>query len=120
MIVVPADRNLGAMALTRSQQMARIRVLQQTFSTVDGQSVDQWASNFRRDLNPDRELEIWERIAKAYEEYCSKRDLSLGAKKEVYSAILLRSMAPAIEVIPRLDLKFISKRDAIEAMRGFE
>ena len=73
--------------------MARVRKLQAVFVEVDGQPVEQWVDNFKRDLDPDHELDIWEMMAKAYTAYCSKRTLTPEAKKEVYKVVLLRSMA---------------------------
>jgi len=105
-------------------QMDRIRALQKVFLEVDGQSVDQWADNFKRDLNPDRELEVWEKMSKAYTGYCAERDLDLETKKEVYKVVLLRSMASEAEVLQRLELKstelkHLSKEDAAEIMHGY-
>ena len=102
------------------EQMARIRSLQETFFEVDGLSVEKWVDNFKRDLNPDRELATWERMARAYKEYCSSHDIELDAKKEVFRVILFRSMAPPEEVLQRIELKVISREDAVEAMKGFE
>jgi len=99
--------------------MERVRRLQAVFIEVDGQSVEQWVDNFKRDLNPDRELDIWEAIAKAYTAYCSKRTLSPEAKREVYKVVLLRSMAPESDVLERLELKVLTKDDAVAVMQGF-
>ena len=101
------------------EQMERARKLQTVFVEVDGQSVEQWVDNFKRDLNPDRELDIWETMAKAYTAYCSKRTLSPEAKKEVYKVVLLRSMAPEKDVLERLELKVLTKEEAAAVMRGF-
>lgn len=100
-------------------QMARIRKLQAVFVEVDGQSVEEWADGFKRDLNPDRELVIWERMGKAYTGYCSKRTLTPEAKKEVFRVVLLRSMASEEDVLGRLELKVLTKNEAIEIMRDF-
>jgi hypothetical protein len=102
-----------------AEQMERVRKLQAVFVEVDGQSVEQWVDNFKRDLNPDRELEIWESMAKAYTAYCSKRTLSPEVKKEVFEVILLRSMAPEKDVLERLELKVLTKDEAVAVMRGF-
>ncbi len=101
------------------EQITRIESLHKTFFEVDGQSIDKWTDDFKRDLNPDSELAIWERMAKAYNGYCSQRDLKLDAKKEVYKVILLRSMASQEDVLQRLELKILSKDDAIEIMKDF-
>lgn len=101
------------------EQLARVRALQSIFVEVDGQSVDQWVDNFKRDLNPDRELAIWEKMAGAYTSYCTKRDLPVESKKEVYKVVLLRSMASEDDVLKRLELKILSKDDAVEITKGF-
>jgi hypothetical protein len=99
--------------------MARIRTLQATFVEVDGQAVDQWVDNFKRDADPDRELRVWERMAKAYRAYCDGKKLSLEAKKDVYRIVLLRSMASEQDVLERVKLKGLSRDDAIEVMKGY-
>ena len=101
------------------EQMERVRKLQSVFVEVDGQSVEQWVDGFKRDLNPDSELDIWETMAKAYTAYCSKRTLSPEAKKEVYKVVLLRSMASERDVLDRLQLKVLTKDEAVAVMRGF-
>lgn len=101
-------------------QMQRIASLQKVFGEIDGQTVDQWADNFKRDLNPDSELAIWERMATAYSRYCDKHQpLTLDAKKEVYKVVLLRSMASPEDVMAKLELTILSKQDARDVMEGF-
>jgi len=100
-------------------QLARIRTLRGTFREVDEQPLEEWIDNFKRDLDPDRELRVWEQMAKAYQGFCDKRQLSREAKKEVYRVVLQRSMTPEREVLQRLRLKELSSEDAKEIMRGF-
>lgn len=101
------------------EQMARIRSLQATFAEVDGQTVEKWVDDFKRDADPDQELEVWERMAKAYRAYCDGRKLSPEAKKDVYRVVLLRSMAPEKDVLERGKLKELSREEAIAVMKGF-
>ncbi|MFN7289881.1 MAG: hypothetical protein ACK5YR_09105 [Pirellula sp.] len=101
------------------EQTERIKVLQQTFVEIDGQTIDQWIDSFKRDLNPDKELAIWERMARAYTAFCHSRELSLDEKKEAYKIVLLRSMASPEDVLARIELKLISKIDAEIIMSGF-
>jgi hypothetical protein len=101
------------------EQMSRIVALQAIFVEVDGQSVEQWAGNFKRDLNPDKELDVWERIAKAYSSYCKGRSLSPVAKKDAYRVALLRSMASEEEVLRRIQLEALSRDEAIAVMKDF-
>lgn len=101
------------------EQMARIRALQEVFVELDGQTVQQWVDSFKRDVDPDRELQIWERMAKAYRAYCDGKQLSVAAKNDVYGVVLLRSMASEKEVLERVNLTELSRDDAITVMRGF-
>lgn len=100
-------------------QMERVRTLQKVFVEVDGKSVDEWVDNFKRDLDPERELAIWEKMSSAYSAYCDDRDLSVEAKKEVYKVVLLRSMASEADVLQRLELSVLSQDDAKEIMMGY-
>lgn len=101
------------------EQMSRIRTLQGVFVEVDGQTVEQWADNFKRDGDPDKELRIWERMAKAYRTYCDGKQLSAAAKMDVYRVVLLRSMASEQDVLERVKLNELSRDDAILVMKGF-
>jgi hypothetical protein len=101
------------------EQMSRIRALRATFVDVDGQTVEQWVDNFKRDADPDKELRIWERMAKAYRKYCDGKDLSAGKKKEVYRVVLLRSMASEQDVLQRAKLKELSREDVLDVMKGY-
>jgi hypothetical protein len=101
------------------EQMARIRALQAVFVEVDGQTVEKWVDNFKRDADPDKELRVWERMAKAYRTYCEGKKLSVAAKKDVYRVVLLRSMASEQDVLERVNLNELSRDDAIAVMKGF-
>ena len=102
-----------------SKQLGRIAAIRKVFAEIDSQTADQWADNFKRDLNPDNELAIWERMAKAYSLYCDKRQLTLDGKKEVYKIILLRSMASPDDVLARVKLAILSEQEARDVMSGF-
>lgn len=99
--------------------MERIRALQSVFADVDASSIEKWADGFKRDIDPERELEVWERIAAAYKAYCDGKNLSLDAKKDVHSLLLLRSMAPTDEVLNRIQLKELSKEQATAVLKTF-
>ncbi len=101
------------------EQMARIRALQVVFVEMDGLTVERWVDNFKRDVNPELELRVWERIARAYRAYCDGRQLSAAARKDVYRVALLRSMASERDVLERVELEALSRDEAIEVMKGF-
>ena len=100
-------------------QLARIRALHITFAEVDPNPLEKWVDNFKRDADPDRELEVWERMARAYRRYCETRPLSPEAKRDVFRVVLLRSTAPEQEVLEKVKLKTLSRDEAAEIMKGY-
>ncbi|HEX8912745.1 MAG TPA: hypothetical protein VF796_10335 [Humisphaera sp.] len=102
------------------EQLDRIARLQETFAEVDPSPMDVWIDNFKRDRDPDRELRVWEQMARAYSAFTSSRPLTLAEKKEAFGIVLARSGAPTDQVLPGLRLKHISRSDAAEIMRHFE
>ena len=102
-----------------AEQLQRIAAIRETFVEIDDQTIEQWVDNFKRDLNPDNELAIWERMAKAYSRYCDTHQLDLDIKKEVYKVVLLRSMTSPNDVIAKLELTKLSEQDARDVMAEF-
>ena len=96
--------------------MNRARRLQKTFSEIDPSSLEKWVDDFRRDVDPDNELKIWEQMATAYETVLASRNLSLDGKREVYGVLLVRSGAPDEEVLKRVKLKVLTEKDAREIL----
>lgn len=101
------------------EQMERIRALQATFAEVDPSSLEKWADGFKRDADPDNELQIWEHIANVYREYCRGKQLSVIAKKDVHTLLLLRSMAPSDEVLKQVKLKELSRDEAAAVLKAY-
>jgi hypothetical protein len=99
--------------------LERVRYLQSVFREVDPTPVEKWIEDFRRDANPDREIAIWEGMAKPYELFTASREMSLEAKKEAYGVVLMRSGALDDEVLKHLDLKTLTKQDAKQIMALF-
>lgn len=100
-------------------QMKRIERVQNIFNEVDPSPLDKWVEDFRRDINPENELKIWENMASVFATFTASRDLSLDAKKEVFQVVLMRSGAPDTEVTKHLKLKVLTEGDAKEVMALF-
>lgn len=101
------------------EQLRRIKKLHETFAEVDTSSLEKWIDNFKRDADPDSEIAIWERVANAYINYCSKRQLTLEAKGDVFQALVLRSMTSDEEAVKNLNLKVLSAEEARKIMREY-
>jgi len=67
--------------------------------------------DFKRDLDPEGNIKIWEDMEVAYNSYCTNRELPLETRKEVFKIVLMRSMMPDAEVLARLDLKHVPSND---------
>jgi hypothetical protein len=65
----------------------RIKRLRSVFKEVSPDSLEKWLEDFRRDLHPDREVWVWERMAKLFVRHTTPTD-TLGRKKEVFSLVL--------------------------------
>src|SRR2546426_4100267 len=101
------------------EQMNRVKRLQKTFSEADPSPLEKWVEDFKRDVNPDNELKIWEAMATAYETFTASRNLTLDAKKEVFQVVLLRSGEPEEQVLQHLKLTALTQKDAREIMALF-
>jgi len=101
------------------EQLRRIKKLHETFAEVDSSSLEKWIDNFKRDVNPDSEIAVWERIANAYTNYCSRRGLTLESKDDVFQALLLRSMTSDEEAVKTLKLKALSADEARKIMKAY-
>ena len=102
------------------EQLERVAKLHRMFSEVDSSPLEKWIDNFKRELDPDSELALWERMASAYTGYCSRRNLSLEAKQDVYQVVLLRSTTPDAEkMLDYLNLKVLTPEEARDLMKSF-
>jgi hypothetical protein len=119
--VAPASPEPGAIKHIglSPNQMERIHKLRNTLAEVYHSPIEKWVDNFKQDSDPDKELAVWERIADSYTRYCSKRLLSIEAKKDVFQLLLLRSMAPEREVLNRIKLKTLTVDQAKETLKEF-
>jgi hypothetical protein len=112
----PLQPNSKQTGQLQEEQLLRIKTLQQTFAEVDESPLDEWIDNFKRDADPNREIMIWERIAEAYTRYCSQHPLTIEAKKEVHSMLLIRSMVSEEEALKQIKPKLLTIADAKEIM----
>ena len=91
--------------------LARIKAVHETFADVDETPLEKWIDDFKRDLDPESNIRIWEDTQIAYNSYCKDRNLTLEVRKEVFKIVLLRSMMSDNDVLERLELKHVSLDD---------
>ena len=97
--------------------MQRIAAVQKVFAEVDSTPPEKWIEDFKRDMNPDRELAIWEAMAAAYSKQNSAKAFSLPQRKELFGVLLTGSGASEDEAIKHLKLKVLSEDEARSALR---
>ena len=102
-----------------SEQIKKITKIHSIFKEVDTTSLENVITNFKRDLNPNSEIDIWLQMANAYESYMSGKNRTLEQKKEIYKLILSRSMMSSEEVLENLELKEMSQPEAKEVLSHY-
>ena len=100
-------------------QISRIKILQKTFEQVDPTPLEKWLEDFKRDLRPDREIEIWEAMAQTYIEFESKPSITIPMKREAFKLLILRSGISTKETLERVQLKHLSRSQAEEILRRY-
>ena len=99
--------------------LTRIKSVHATFADVDGTPLDKWIDDFKRDLDPEGNISIWEDMEVAYDSYCKNRDLPLDTRKEVFKVVLMRSMMSDDDVLARLELEHITIDDVKSILAAY-
>ncbi len=87
----------------------RIQAITDVFEHVDGISYDQAVDLYRRDMNPEPNIVIYEEMARVFTAYCSKKCETFEEEKEVYRALLIISMFQPEDVIDQLQPKILDQ-----------
>ena len=53
--------------------LKRIRATTDTFERIDGMSYEQAVDLYKRDLDPEANLVLWEEVVRAHKIFCQKR-----------------------------------------------
>jgi len=98
--------------------LIRIKTLNRLLEDVLPVPLDETVDNFRRDLHPERELIIWERIASAYLDVVGdRRAMTLDECKEVLGVLLHISTAAPLEEV--LERSTMSRQDFEQVARAY-
>lgn len=62
--------------------VARIGNVARIFQEVSGRPAAEWAKDFQRDRDPEKEVAVWEAMAAAYSIFTKERGLTLEARRE--------------------------------------
>ncbi|WP_158978976.1 hypothetical protein [Cellulophaga sp. L1A9] len=102
-------------------QLAHIKRIQQTFEEVYPISLEETIKNFKRDLHPDNEIDIWLAMANAYEPFATANAGAekLALRKEAYKLVLMRSMMPDKQAISNARLIVLSEIEAQAILKNY-
>jgi hypothetical protein len=98
------------------QQLNRLRTVQATLAEVDASPLEKWIDDFKRDVNPDLEIAIYEAIAHAYQTFCSARPRTPAQKQDAYGLLLERSGTTDDNALRNYKLKALTIVDARELL----
>lgn len=90
------------------QLLKRIRATTDVFEKIDGLSYEKAVDLYKRDLNPEENLVLWEEMARGYTSFCKTRCTTAMERMDVYRALLLRSMFEEQEAVQRTQPKVLS------------
>lgn len=96
-----------------------LRGLKRALDLVHPMTLEEWEDGFRRDMNPEREIAIWMRIASAYRHCTVGRHYSIQQRIDFFNVILACSCNPTKHVLKVARFSAISKKQAAMAIRVF-
>jgi len=97
--------------------LKRIKATTDTFEKIDGLSYEQAVDLYKRDLDPESNLVLWEEMVRAYKIFCAKRCTTMPEQTDVYRSLLLRTMFSEDESINRSKLNVLSVNEARSVMK---
>ena len=104
------------------EQLEKIGFIQETFNEVFPVSLDETITNFKRDQNPDSEINIWLNMAETFKLFASENSgiEKLEARKEAFKLILTRSMMSEKETINSSELKLLTEKEIKDILSNYK
>ncbi len=97
--------------------LKRIRATTETFEKIDGVTYEQAVDLYKRDLDPESNLVLWEEMVRAYKTFCKSCCSTKPEQMDVYRSLLLRSMFSEDESLKRSKLSVLTGDEARTAMK---
>lgn len=97
--------------------LKRIKATTDIFEPIDGVSFEKAVDLYKRDVNPEENLVLWEEMVHAYKIFCKGRCTSPAERMDVYRSLLLRSMFSDQDALKQAKLKVLQSNEALAAMR---
>lgn len=114
-----SESPIGTSALT-AEQLDRAQILNMILAKIYPIARKAWLEGFTRDQHPEREICIWEHIAKAYLTIDGINIAPDELKKEAFSLLLSRSMYSTAHVLEQAKLKHFTQSSAKRLLAAYE
>lgn len=103
------------------EQLDKIKFIQETFKEVYPVSLEETITNFKRDQNPDNEIDVWLNMAKTFQPFSTENtgEEKLEIRKEAFKLILMRSMMTEKEAVSSADLKLLNDNQIQEILKNY-
>lgn len=98
---------------------ARIRRLHVELEEFEWKSLDDWEDEFVRDLDPESEVAIWERISATTRRCMGRRHYSPAERIDIYKVALQASLAPPEHVLEVVKLDALTRAEAEEVIEEY-
>ena len=87
-------------------QLVRIKIIQLVFADVDDTPLNNWIDNIRRDMYPDDEIRIYEKIVGVYLDVTQSNSFSKEKRRELYHTLVAQSLG-----IKNQQFKYLTEQD---------
>lgn len=102
------------------KQLENIKTIHATFSKVYPISLHETTQNFKRDQNPDREIQIWMKMVETYKSLTkSGKYPAIEQQEEVFSVLLASTMMPLTKIKADVELNFLSDKEITNIYEQF-
>ncbi|GAA0733919.1 MULTISPECIES: hypothetical protein [Aquimarina] len=102
-------------------QLTKIKSIHQTFEEVYPISLEETITNFKRDLNIDKEINLWLKMKGTFENVLNEKQYNkVEERKDVFKIILMRTMMSKNEVKSNVEINELSENDADYILSEFE
>ena len=81
----------------------RIANIKNRLSEVDDKSMEEWEDGFRRDMNPDKEIALFDVIADIFSQFTQDQGFSQKVKKNIYYALVLMTLTDRENIEKNVD-----------------
>ena len=107
-------------SLLTEEQFDRAHILYEVLTKVNPVARGRWLEGFTRDDPPERELRIWEHIAKAYLTLDHADEAPNGYRSEAFELLLKRTWSSTPEALSSTTLKYFSRASAKRLLDAYE